>query len=60
MSQQTQHEVKVNTIAKKKATIVTEVEKNYKKLMLEHGQENKAEIFVATKKDYVVIIKIAE
>ena len=37
MSQQTQHEVKVNTIAKKTATITTEVEKNYKKLMLLHG-----------------------
>ena len=31
LSRQTQHEVEVNSIAKKMATVVTEVEKNYKK-----------------------------
>ena len=35
MSRQTQHEAEVN-VATKTATIATEVEKNYKKLMLLH------------------------
>ena len=34
MSQQTQHEVEVNSVATKTTTVVKEVEKNYKKLML--------------------------
>ena len=36
MSQQTQHEVEVNHVATKTTTVVKEVEKNYKKLMLRH------------------------
>ena len=31
MSQQTQHEVEVNSVATNMVTVVTEVEKNYKK-----------------------------
>ena len=58
--QQTQHEVEVNSVVTKTATVSTKVEKNYKKLMLRHYKENKVEIFVATKEDYVVTIKIVE
>ena len=57
---QTQHEVEVNSVATKTATVTTEVEKNYKKLMLRHNKENKAEISVSTKDDYVTTIKITE
>ena len=59
-SRQTQHVVKVNFVATKMATFTTEVEKNYKKLMLRHSKENKAEISVATKEDYVTTIKVVE
>ena len=34
MSQQTQHAVEVNSVTTKTVTIVTEVEKNHRKLML--------------------------
>ena len=59
-SRQTQHEFEVNSIVTKTAIVVTEVMKNYEKLMLRHSKENKAEISVATKEDYVATIKIAE
>ena len=36
MSRQTQHEVEVNSVATKTATIATEVEKNYKKNVAPH------------------------
>ena len=36
MSRQTQHEVEVNSIATKMATVVIEVEKNYKKNVATH------------------------
>ena len=60
MSRQTQHEVEVNSVTTKTVIVVTEVEKNHKKLMLRHSKENKAEIYVATKEDYVETIKIVE
>ena len=41
-------------------SVATEVENNYKKLMLRHSKENKAEISVTTKEDYVATIKIDE
>ena len=54
MSRQTQHKVEVNSIATKTFIVVTKVEKNYKKnvatqkIMLQHNEELKAEISVAT------------
>ena len=48
-SQQTQHEVEVNSVATKMVTVTIEVDKNHKKLMLLHSKENKAEILVVTK-----------
>ena len=49
----------MNSITTKTVTVVTKVEKNYKKLMLRHSKENKAKIFIAAIKDYVTTIKIA-
>ena len=56
----------MNSISIKTATVLTEVEKNYKKnvvtqkLMLRHSKELKAEVFVMTKEDYVVTINVVE
>ena len=50
----------MNFVVTKTATIATEVKKNHKKLMLRHNKENKVEIYVVTKEDYVTTIKIAE
>ena len=59
-SRQTQHEVEVNSITTKTVTVATEVEKNHKKLKLQHNKENKEEISIASKEDYVTTIKFAE
>ena len=50
----------MNPVVKKTTIDATEVEKNYKKLMLRHNTELKAEISIATKEDYVATIKIVE
>ena len=56
----------MNSIAKKTAIVMTEIEKNYKKnvatqkLMLRHSKELKANTSVVTKEDYVEIIKVVE
>ena len=65
MLRKTQHEVKVNSVTIKMATVTKEVEKNYKnvatqKLMLLHNKELKAKISIVTKKDYVATIKVTE
>ena len=66
MSRQIQHEVEVNSIATNTATIAIDIEKNYKKnvvthkLMLRHSKELKVEVFVTTKEDYVVTVKVVE
>ena len=66
MSRHTQHEVEVNSIATKTTSVMTEVEKNYKKnvttqkLMLRHSKELKVEVFVVRKEDYVAIINVIE
>ena len=59
MSRKTQHEVEVNFVVTKTVIVATEVEKNHKKLMLLHSKENKEEISVVTKEDYVKTIKIS-
>ena len=56
MLRQTQHEVKVDSIATKTATMAIEVEKNYKKnaatqkLILRHSKELKAKVLSRQKK----------
>ena len=56
----------MNSVATNTVTVLTEVEKNYKKnvttqkLMLRHSRELKAEVSVATKEDYVATIKVVE
>ena len=50
----------MNSITTKTVIVAKKVEKNHKKLMLRHSKENKAEISVAIKEDYVTIIKIDE
>ena len=48
----------MKSVATKTATVIMEVEKKDTELMLRHSKENNAEISVATKEDYVAIIKI--
>ena len=50
----------MRSVATKMASVMIEVENNYKKLMLQHNKENKVEISVMAKEDYVMIIKIVE
>ena len=50
----------MNSFAIKMATIIKEGEKKHKQLMLRHIKENKEEISVTIKEDYVSTIKIVE
>ena len=58
--------VEVNVVVTKTIIVATESEENDKKIfvtrrqMLRHYNELKADIFVVTKENYVVIIKAAE
>ena len=66
MSRQTQLEVEMNSVVTKTTIVLKEFEKNYnknvvtQKLMSRHNKEMKVEIFVATKEDYITIIKVVE
>ena len=53
-SRQTQHDVEVNFVVTKTATVMTEVEKKDTETYVAHNKENKAEISIATKMFYVV------